>query len=49
MVYTYYFSASNTTDRIVKALAEGIGLAAIHNNITKPDSKINTSLNATIL
>ena len=43
MVYTYYFSASNTTDRIVKALAEGIGLAAIHNNITKPDSKINTS------
>lgn len=43
MVYTYYFSASNTTDRIVKALAEGIGLAAIHNNITKPDSKINIS------
>ena len=34
MVHTYYFSASNTTEKIVKAVADNLRQEVLHHNIT---------------
>ncbi len=34
MVHTYYFSASNTTEKIVKAVADNLGQEVLHHNLT---------------
>lgn len=34
MLHTYYFSASNTTERIVKAIADNLGIESAHHNLT---------------
>lgn len=34
MLHSYYFSASNTTENIAKAIANNLGIEAIHHNLT---------------
>lgn len=36
MLHTYYFSASNTTEKIVKAIADNLQFETVHHNLTPP-------------
>lgn len=44
MIHAYYFSATNTTETIVKSVIKNIGIAGLYNNITSATADVNTDI-----